>query len=271
MVPGGWLGPAYVFWIGVAALVWALVSTARSGDRRALGALATVSLPVLLLTNPLVTPMIVAYSAQMARRLAVLFQFTPYVGIAWVAGRVLETSKAGKRVFLLVAALAAGVSIFCGFVWGYVPSRWPSRWSSDVSIISAWGKDVRIYWGAGTLTRVKSALAEARPPVVAGPPGVVYQLTGMADVRALSVPDAHSTYRVEATTGPERRADANRMVDPSTPEAERAAIAAKWGARFVVFDDAPQYEPARAQMLADPSRFVPVVVTDRLTLLRVVR
>jgi hypothetical protein len=271
MVPGHWLGPAPLFWLGVATCAWALWRTITGKDRRALGALSVASLPAVVLSDPLVTPAIIAYSAHMARRLAKLFQFAPYVGVAWAAGTLLEDRPAGRRALLAAASAIAAVTLVCAMLFGYVPRSWPTRWTSDVGVLSAWSRDRRAYWGADTLARVRTALSGSGVPLVAGPPEPVYQLTGMADVWALSVVEAHSPYHVEATSGPVRRADAALLVDPSTPEDQRAAIAAKWGVDFVVFDDTATYLPTKTAMLADPARFAAVVVTDRITLLRVVR
>lgn len=271
LLPGGYLGPVWVYWVGLACCVWALVRSRRTGAAVAVTVLAVGALPFLLLTDPLVAPLVLQYSAHMARKLASLLHFAPWVGIAWAAGVALTGSKGARGRFLAVAGALAVYSLACAMLLGYYPDRLPAQVPSRVSVVGAWARDRRAYWGPENLAAARKALSVAGAPVIAGPLQVLYQLTGMADGRALAVVEAHSPYHVESVDGPQRRVDDERLARPATPEAERYALALKWGVGFLVFDDAPEYLPARDAVLADTVRFEQVVVTDHFTLVAVRR
>lgn len=271
MLPGYFLGPVWVYWIGLACCGWALVRSRRAGATVVVTALAVGTLPFLLLTDPLVAPLILGYSAHMARKLASLLHFAPWVGVAWAAGAALAGSKGARTRLLAVAAVIASYALASVMLLGYYPDRLPAKVPTSASVVGAWARDRRVFWGPENLATVRKAMSEAGTPVIAGPLQVVYQVTGVADVRALAVVEAHSPYDVESVDGPQRRSDDMRLVDPDTPEAERYALAQKWGVDCLVFDDTPEYLPAREKVLADARYFEPVVVTGRLTVVRVKR
>jgi hypothetical protein len=273
MVPGHWLGDPWVFWLALAACAWALWRARRGGDSAvaSLAAVAIGALPALLLSNPLVAPLLIQYSAHMARRLAKLLQYAPLFGIAWAFGVAVARDKGAQRRAVAVMSVIATYVLACNFLLGYIPVNVPQAVPAPRSIVAAWSMDRRWYWGASTLQAVRDALAGPTTPVVAGSMSAVYQLTGLADIRALAVVEAHSPYHVEVVSGAERRADAFRIVAADGSSGERRALLSKWSVDFVVLDDTVESQAARASMLADTSSFEPVVVTDRLTLLRVRR
>jgi hypothetical protein len=271
MWPGHWLGDPWVFWLGLAACAWAVVRSRKGGGAAAIAAVTIGALPALLLVNPLVAPIVIEYSAHMARRLAKLLQYAPLVGIAWALGVALADSQSARRRAVGVMAVIATLWLAADVVLGYVPTSIPRIVPGTRSTIAAWSMDRRTYWGSATLRKVRDELAGPTVPLVAGALAPVYQLTGLADVRALAVVEAHSPYHVEVQSGKERRGDALRLMSAATPETERRALLAKWGVEFVVIDDTVENQPARASMLADAAAFEPLVVTDRLTLLRVRR
>lgn len=269
MVPGHYLGPAWLFLLGLAACAWALVRSRGRGGRTAVAAVAVASLAAVLLVNPIAGTLVLGYSAHMARRLAKLLPFAPYVGVAWACGVALAGSPRGRRAFLALTALAAAFALACLMLFGTVPARWPQRWPGERGVVAAWPKDRRWYWGVDTLATLRAEFAaHGRTPVLAGSPAACYQLTGLLDAYALSVVEAHSPYHVEVESGRARREDDAAIADAATPDDQRHALAVKWGAAYLAFDDDPRYDAVRRRVLADTAHFA--AVTDgRLLVVRV--
>lgn len=271
LVPGHYLGPTWVFVAGLAACVWALARSRGRGARSAVVAVAVATLPVLLLTNPLSGTLVLAYSAHMARRLAKLLPFAPYVGIAWAVGVALARSRRGRGAFVTGCVAVAGVALTCMMLFGTVPRSWPSSWPGTRGVLAAWPRDLRWWWGERTLDAVRAEFAASGGvPVLAGSPAACYQLTGLADAWALSVVEAHSPYPVEVASGRERRSADAAIDDAATAPGDRYRLARRWNVSYLVFDDDPRESAVRAAALADRAHYA-MVSDGRLLVLRVRR
>ncbi len=268
MLPGNFLGPASVLCTGSVLAAWAGWRAWRGRDAAALGAFAVASMAVLLLVFPPVASIIIGYSSHMARRLAKLLQFAPFVSMTWAIGLALTRWPSARRAVAGIAGCLVAVSFLSTTVVGVHGSAWLPRYFGESSVLSAWRLDRRAWWGSDALDAVRREAGD-RHPVVAGDPVTSYQLCGMLPVYAMDVLESHSPYPVEVVSGKQRRADAAELMAVGTSEARRREILTKWGASYVVVDPTVASVRSLPGLRAEPGLFQVVVDTPHLVLLKV--
>jgi hypothetical protein len=89
-------------------------------------------------------------------------------------------------------------------------------------------------------------------PVVLGPPDIIFQLVGYADVKAQALPEARTRAEPKAQAA-QRRHDEQTFFSPETSAARRLAILRRWRVDLVLLDLRDQPPDVLAQLLADPS------------------
>ena len=267
MLPGSFLGPGSVLWTGSLLAAWAGWCAWRRRDAAAFGAFAIASMTVLLLVFPPVASVVISFSAHMARRLAKLLQFAPYVSMTWALGLVLVRWPSMRRTMISVAALLAGLSLLTTTVIGVHADSWLPRHFGEASVISAWRLDRRTWWGSDAVAAVAREVGD-RDPIVAGDPVTSYQLCGMLPVRTMDVLESHSPYHVEVVSGKRRRADAATLMAVGTTEAQRREILKRWGVSYVVIDPTAPGGRSLPEMRRESGLFDVVVDTPHLVLLK---
>lgn len=270
MLPGNFLGPGSVLWAGSALAAWAGWRALRRRDTPALGAFAIASMAVLLLVFPPVATVVIGYSAHMARRLAKLLQFAPYVSMAWAIGLGLRRWPSARRATAWIAGCLVGVSFISTTVVGVHGTAWLPRFFGENSVVSAWRLDRRAWWGSGAMDAVRREVGDAHP-VVAGDPITAYQLCGMLPVYTMDVLESHSPYHVEVLSGKQRRADAATLMATGTSESRRRAVLRQWDVSYVVVDPTVKDVRSLPELRAETDLFEVVVDTPHLVLLKVRR
>jgi hypothetical protein len=268
MLPGGFLGPGSVLWTGSALAAWAAWRAWRRRDVAALGAFAVSSMAVLLLVFPPVATVVIGYSAHMARRLAKLLQFAPYVSMAWALGLAVTRWPSLRRTVAWTAGCLVALSLVSTTFVGTHGDAWLPHYLGENSVLSAWKLDRRAWWGSAAMDAVRREVG-ASHPVVAGDPVTSYQLCGMLPVYTMDVLESHSPYFVEVASGKPRRADATALMATGTSEAGRRAILAKWGVSYVVADPTEPADRALPELESETTLFQVVVDTPHLVLLKV--
>ena len=268
MLPGSFLGPGSVLWTGSALAAWAGWRAWRRHDVAALGAFAIASMAVLLLVFPPVASVVITFSAHMARRLAKLLQFAPYVAMTWAIGLGLSRWPAARRTVAWTAGCLVGLSLLSTTVVGVQGESWLPRYFGESSVISAWRLDRRAWWGSEAIDAVRREVGD-RHPVVAGDPITSYQLSGMLPVYTMDVLESHSPYHVEVVSGKQRRADAATLMASGTTEANRRAILSRWDASYVVVDPTVRTVGVLPELRSQGGLFDVVVDTPHLVLLKV--
>jgi hypothetical protein len=268
MVPGSFLGPASVLWTGSALAAWAGWRAWRRRDATALGAFAVASMAVLLLVFPPVATIVIGYSSHMARRLAKLLQFAPFVAMAWALGVGLARWPSARRAVTWTAGCLVVLSLASTTVVGVHGSSWLPRYFGEASVISAWRLDRRAWWGSAAVDAVRRQVGDSHP-VVAGDPVTSYQLCGMFPIYTMDVLESHSPYPVEVVSGKQRRADAVTLMAEGTTEARRRAILRRWSVSFVVVDPSVIEVRSLPELRAERGLFEVVVDTPHLVLLKV--
>ena len=268
MLPGSFLGPGSVLWTGSALAAWAGWRAWRRRDVAALGTFAVASMAVLLLVFPPVATIVIGYSSHMARRLAKLLQFAPYISITWALGLGLGRWPAARRVLAWTAGCMVALSLLSTTVVGVHGSSWLPRYFGETSVISAWRLDRRAWWGSAAIEAVRREVGDTHP-VVAGDPVTSYQLGGILPVNTMAVLESHSPYPVEVVSGKQRRADAAALMAVGTTESRRRAILQTWGVAYVVVDPSVTTVRSLPELRGQRGLFDVVVDTPHLVLLRV--
>ena len=270
MLPGSFLGPGSVLWTGSALAAWAGWRAWRRRDSAALATFAIASMAVILLVFPPVASIVISFSSHMARRLAKLLQFAPYVSMTWALGLALTRWPAVRRVIGWTAACLVGLSVLSTTVVGVHGDSWLPRYFGEKSVVSAWRLDRRLWWGSEAMAAVASEVGD-RHPVVAGAPITSYQLCGMLPVYTMDVLESHSPYPVEVVSGKQRRKDAARLMATGTPQAQRRAILDRWGVSYIVVDPSDSTVRSLPELRREDALLSVVVDTPRLVLLKVRR
>lgn len=267
MLPGSFLGSGTVLWTGSVLAAWAGWRAWRRRDVAALGTFAVASMAVLLLVFPPVATIVIGYSSHMARRLAKLLQFAPYIAMTWALGVGLARWPGARRAVAWTAAGMVALSLLSTTVIGVHGGSWLPRYFGETSVISAWRLDRRAWWGSAALEAVRREVGDAYP-VVAGDPVTSYQLCGMLPVYTMDVLESHSPYPVEVVSGKQRRADATTLMAVGTTESRRRAILEKWGVSYVVVDPSEGTVRSLPELRGEVGLFDVVVDTPHLVLLK---
>jgi hypothetical protein len=223
---------------------------------------------VLLLVFPPVATIVIGYSAHMARRLAKLLQFAPFVSITWAIGLALTRWPPSRRAVAWIAGCLVAASFLSTTVVGVHGDAWLPRYFGESSVISAWRLDRRAWWGSAAVEAVRREVGDSHP-VVAGDPVTSYQLCGMLPVYTMDVLESHSPYPVEVVSGKQRRADAAELMGVGTSESRRREILRTWGVSYVVVDPTVGSVVSLQELRAETGLFQVVVDTPHLVLLKV--
>ncbi len=257
-----------VFVLGAVLGALMLVLALREDDSAAVAGAALALLPVLLLFDPPVTTLMFKYSSYMAARLAAVLRFAPFVALAWGLGRAGRWSAPRIAGYALLAALVAfGVMPTLSTFAEVGSARRGFRFPVGVTR----RYDIRRLWGSDAIAQLR-AIAGTAYPRAAGAPDTSYYLAGIAPFSVVAVPHSHSPWSIEGVSGKQRRDDMALLLDPTTSEAERRSILARWDASYVVLalDDKAQ-QAAYAALVNEPGLFKPVLSSPRVVLLRVLR
>jgi hypothetical protein len=247
---------------------WLLVKR----DRVALTAFAICSLPLLLLVNPPLTTLAVKLSFYNLARISALLGFTFFVAIAWALARPLGRGGGSQSAFLAAVSLVAALVISIP----YLQTTWTEqvgavRKGMNVSVWRNRVADVRALWGYGALASIREHLGGSHP-MVAAELETGYYFAGLADIRLVAAPRAHSPLAIEVVNGQKRREDILRFLYATASVSERRAIIETWGIEYVLLAKGTARErDAAASMAAQPELFERVDDTPSLLLLRVRR
>lgn len=254
--------PLFVLTTAIALLAAAVALRRR--DVSTVAAAALAGLPAVLLTDPLLTPVLLSRSLYLTARVAILLPFTAFVAVAWAwaapgAGR---RARAAGRVLAVAVVVAAVVHSAAGLGGTWWPAAPESVWRTRAM-------DVRATWGADTLERL-SAEFGSRYPTVAGDSMTSYYLAGVLPVSVVAVTSQHTAFAVKEADGPRRREDMDMLMTASTTEATRREILARRHAAYVIVPKyVPRYASALQAMRAEPDLLQPVVDTGSIVLFRV--
>lgn len=245
-------GPVAFAFAAVLVLLMAAAVFGRARYRELLGGLAVASMPLLLLTDPLSASLLYKVSPYATERVAALLWFTPYVAVAWgLAQAGPETHKRMARwaaVAFVATALAFSWRLIGG-TWARIDSgRAGARYPVPITRLA----DVRYQWGFDTLAKVRRTIGTSYP-VVAGDPDTCYYLAGLAPVKVMAVAKSHSPYAIERVSGEERRADAARIMDPTTDNDTRLVILRRWDVEWVVLAPDQGTQGATLASMVGPS------------------
>ena len=241
-------------------------------DRVALSAFAICSLPLLLLVNPPVTTLLVRFSFYNLARISALLGFTFFIAIAWALARPPGSGGRSQAVFLAVVSLAAALAICVP----YLRTTWTEqvgavRKGMNVSVWRNRVADIRAVWGYDALASIRERLGGSHP-MVAADLETGYYFAGLADIRLVAAPRAHSPLAIEVVNGPQRRDAIVRFLYATATVAERRAIVKKWSIDFVLLAKGTAKErDAATSMAAQPELFQLVDDTPTLVLFRVKR
>lgn len=247
---------------------WSLVKR----DRVALSAFAICSLPLLLLVNPPITTLLVKFSFYNLARISALLGFTFFIAIAWAFARPAGSGGRSQAVFLATVSLVAALAICVP----YLRTTWTEqigavRKGMNVSVWRNRMADIRAVWGYGALASIREHLGGSHP-MVAADLETGYYFSGLADIRLVAAPRAHSPLAIEVVNGPERRDAIVRFLYATATVAERRALIEKWDIEYVLLAKSTEKEREAAKsMAAQPELFQLVDDTRTLVLFRVKR
>jgi hypothetical protein len=257
--------------IALAALLGLLAAVPAfgRGDRRALAAFGLAVLPVALLMNPLVSTPLLARSAYLTSRIAILLRFPLYVGIAWGLARLPKARAREPLAVLAVSVALLGLVAGVRLEWRPLGQLFDTHRSRDAYAFStSRATDIRRMWHPAVLQAVSGEFGD-RYPVVAGDLDTMYYLAGLMPVRLTAVLDKHAPLAVEEIDGAQRREDVRLLLDAHVSEDVRREIVARRGIEYVVLQR--RKLNALSTFRAETDLFEPIVDSDTLVVFRVKR
>jgi len=260
---GAFPGGDLMLLLGTTLAVLCLVEGARRKDRL-MGLAGVIGLaPVIIGFNPVITPILLSFSAYASYRLLAICWFAPWVAVAvgWRHNPLLAR-------LAIIGALLAGLPALHNMFTEEPPVAIRSG-VQNVSVAVGWERDFTELAGRETIADLKEALGDSGP-LVATDEMTGYALAGLMNVRVYAVPQLHSPAAVERSGvgAARRKALAAIMAEPTTREL-RTKLLRDSRADFVLLWPHRVAEDARIDMVSNTEMFEVVYNRGGVVLLKV--